>query len=232
MFTPQLADIDGDGRLDLLSGSSCCQDPMCFYVFRRRPDGTFGPRERVNLDYPVSEFSRLQEFPINGLKSRIAVADWNGDGKPDVLVGGYGMAPLGVIFDWSPKRPATVRRLGPKGEGAINFMTTNPCLVDWDGDGLLDLVCGTAVNAAGKVDSTGRMGVYWFQNLGTKREPKLGPARLLVPDGSRRVATGIAVADWNGDGRLDLIISRKDYKGAEGFEVEHHKILVYLRNGQ
>ena len=63
---------------------------MCFYVFRRRADGTFGPRERINLDYPADKFSRWDEFHLNGLKSRIAVADWNGDGKPDVLVGGYG----------------------------------------------------------------------------------------------------------------------------------------------
>ena len=34
MFTPQLADYDGDGRLDLIAGSDCCQE-ACFYVFRR-----------------------------------------------------------------------------------------------------------------------------------------------------------------------------------------------------
>jgi hypothetical protein len=37
------------------------------------------PRFFLDLDYPASEFSRWEEFPINSLKSRIAVADWNGD---------------------------------------------------------------------------------------------------------------------------------------------------------
>ena len=186
----------------------------------------------MNLDYPTDQFSRWEEFPFNGLKSRIAVADWNGDGKPDVLVGGYCRAPLGVIYRWGPKGPLTVKRLGPKEKGTVNYMTTNPCLVDWDGDGLVDLICGTAVDAAGLVNANGVGGVYWFRNIGTKREPKLGPGQQLVPDGRRSIATGIAVADWNNDGRLDLIISRRDYKGTEGFEVEHHKIWVYLRKGR
>lgn len=203
---------------------------MCFYVFRRRAGGSFGPRERINLAYPADKFSRWEEFHLNGLKSRIAVADWNGDGKPDVLVGGYGRAPLGVIYRWRSKGPLTVKRLGPKEEGAINYMTTNPCLVDWDGDGLVDLICGTVADAAGLFNANGVCGVYWFRNIGSRGEPKLGSAQLLVPDGKRSVATGIAVADWNNDGRLDLIISRRDYKGAEGFEVEHHKIWVHLRS--
>ncbi len=192
----------------------------------------FGPRERIRLDYPADKFSRWEEFGFNGLRSRVAVADCNGDGKPDILVGGYGRAPLGIISGWVPDGPLPVKRLGAKEMGAINYLTTNPCLVDWDGDGLVDLVCGTAIDAAGHCNANGVSGVYWFRNVGTKREPKFGAAQLLVADGKRSEATGIATADWNSDGRLDLIISRRDYKGTEGDEVEHHKIWVYLRNGR
>ena len=54
MFSPQLADYDGDGRLDLLSGSDCCQGG-CFYVFRRLKDGGFAPRRQVHLVFPPEE---------------------------------------------------------------------------------------------------------------------------------------------------------------------------------
>ena len=53
-----------------------------------------------------------------------------------------------------------------------------------------------------------RRGVYWCRNVGTKRVPKFGPPQLLVADNDRWQTTGICVADWNGDGRPDLIASR------------------------
>ena len=58
MFSPQLADYDGDGRLDLISGSDCCQEG-CFYVFRRLKDGGFAPRQQVKPVFPPEQFGRV-----------------------------------------------------------------------------------------------------------------------------------------------------------------------------
>jgi hypothetical protein len=222
VFVPQLADLDGDGRPDLLSGSTCCQDPFCFYVFRGQPGGKFGPLERVKLEYPAAEFDRYEDFPLTGLQSRIAVADWNGDGKPDVLVGGSGGGAVGVL--WGPvtgRERYPVRRLWAK-ERELLHLVTNPCLADWDGDGLLDLVAG-ATEGAGA-------GVYWCRNNGTRKEPKLEPPRLLVPERAGSYLVGIAVADWNADGHLDLIVSRQEYREtATAATLEHHRIWVHLR---
>jgi len=42
--------------------------------------------------------------------------------------------------------------------------------------------------------------------------------------------TGIAVADWNGNGRPDLIVSRIDYqKAANGLQPERNQVWLYLR---
>ena len=65
-------------------------------------------------------------------------------------------------------------------------------------------------------------------SVGTKREPKFGPSQQLIAD-DRGEITGLCVADWNGDGRPDLIVSRKAYK--ENSTLWHQKVWVYLRRG-
>jgi hypothetical protein len=226
-----LADYHGNGRLDLLSGASCCQHPFGFYVFRRLGDGTFAPSRHVHLRFPKEQFGTDFELPAAGLRgqTRVAVADWNGDGVPDLFV----LVPtrmLGVVHGpLAGKDELTVQRLWPKGaEPAILAEMIGLCVTDWDGDGLLDLVIGC----------TG--GVYWCRNVGTKRAAQIEAPRRLVTTSPAYVrrgiavagsdVTGITVADWDGDGRPDLIVSRLDYKTtAKGLQPEHHRLWLYLR---
>jgi hypothetical protein len=204
-----LADYDGDGLADLLSGCDCCEHSFGFYLFRRQKDGGFAARQRIDLDFPRDQFDRGLEFPDTGLRARVAVTDWNGDGIPDLLVGGNTHV-LGVAYGpLAGKKAVTVERVWPKGKEPFAWMTTNLCVADWDGDGLADLVVGGDV---GK-----KRGVYWLRNVGTKREPKLGEPKPLVLDENPGLTTGVWVADWNADGRPDLIASRR------------HQVWVYLR---
>lgn len=226
-----MADYNGDGRLDLLSGGSCCQYPFGFYVFRRLADGKFAPRKRVNLRFPKEQFGSDSDLPAGGLpgQTRVAVADWNGDGVPDLFVLVPGRM-LGIAYGpLADKDELTVQRLWPRGaEPAILTDMIGLCVADWDGDGLLDLVIGCA------------SGVYWCRNVGTKQAARLEAPRRLVATSpsyvSRGVAvagsyvTGIAVADWDGNGRPDLIVSRADdKKTAKGLEPERHQVWLYLR---
>ena len=228
-----MADYYGDGRLDLIAGSDCCQEG-CFYVFRRLKDGGFAPRQKVRPVFPPQQFGQVdQQFgqvETDTLRSRIAVADLNGDGKPDVLIGAENWKTLGVVYGpLGGKDELTVQRMWPEGQEPFAPMrlSTNPVLADWDGDGLLDLILGLRErNKKGRWLSRG---VYWCRNVGTKREPKFGPSQLLVADRSEAI-TGICVADWNGDGRPDLIVSRMAYK--ENNTLWHQKVWVYLRRGR
>ena len=216
-----MADYYGDGRLDLIAGSDCCQEG-CFYVFRRLKDGGFAPRQKVKPLFPPEQFGRVRP---DALATRVAVGDLNGDGKPDVLIGDRVRGFLGVVYGpLAGKDELTVQRMWPEGQEPYppgTRLSTNPVLADWDGDGLPDLILGLRGGGRSR-------GVYWCRNVGTKREPKFGPSQLLVAD-VRGEITGLCVADWNGDGRPDLIASRIEYK--ENSTRWHQKVWVYLRRG-
>jgi hypothetical protein len=192
-------------------------------VFRGRKDWTFAARQRIKLDYPKDKFDGFPEFPMSGLKAKVAVTDWNGDGIPDILVGGNTRV-LGVAYGpLAGKETVTVERVWPKGKEPFSYMTTNLCVADWDGDGLVDLIVG------GFVGET--RGVYWLRNVGTKREPKLAEPKLLIVDEENWSTTGVCLEDWNNDGRLDLIASRQEsYLVDRGvYGTRQHKVWVYLR---
>jgi hypothetical protein len=223
-----LADYDGDGLADLLSGCSCCDQAFGFFLFSRQKDGSFAAKERIELDYPQDRFAKFGEFSPKGLQSKVAVTDWNADGVPDLLVGGDTRA-LGVAYGpLAGKKAVKVERVWPRGQELIYWGTTNLCVADWDGDGLADLIAG---GRAGE-----ERGVYWLRNVGTRREPRLAePKRLLADDlrygdGSRFI-TGVWVADWNADGRPDLIAGRQEwYQINQGsYGIREHKVWVYLR---
>jgi FG-GAP-like repeat len=226
-----LADYDGDGRLDLIAGSDCCQEG-CFYVFRRLKDGGFAPRQKVKPVFPPQQSGRPE---TDIMRSRIAVADLNGDGKPDVLFGAENWKTLGVVYGpLAGKDELTVQRMWPEGQepfarrapsGSFKAISTNPVLADWDRDGLPDLIVGLGEWRNGWRSR----GVYWCRNVGTQRVPKFGPSQLLVADNDRGKTTGICVADWNGDGRPDLIASRIGYEAST--RPWHQKVWVYLRRG-
>jgi hypothetical protein len=229
MFSPQLADYDGDGRLDLIAGSDCCQEG-CFYLVRGQKNGGYAARQAVKPLFPRAQFDDRQLQP-DSLQSRPAEADLNGDGKSDVLLGGNHEETLAVAYGpLVGKDELTVQRMWPKGQEpfAPMLLSTNPVLADWDGDGLLDLIQGAG--EWGK-DGWRNRGVYWYRNVGTKRVPKFGPSQLLIADNDRAETTGICVADWNGDGRPDLIASRLHEVDRDGKGRFHQKVWVYLRRG-
>jgi hypothetical protein len=241
-----LADLDGDGYPDLLSGSW----PGEIYVFRgqaerkfgkaerlrgrnghfinpganiaHRPDGTIlvtGHFEDERTDagrFLVQHGKRVKiaddaEVWSTGTASAAFAADWDADGDMDLLVGDIrGRIRLFPNVATKPKPvygDGTVLSAGGQAI-AVPGGDAGPHVVDWDGDGDLDLLAGC-----------GDGSVVLFRNgAGRGEAPVLAAAETLVPAGKivygadapsapvRGSRAKVCAVDWNGDGRLDLLV--------------------------
>ncbi|MCC6794388.1 MAG: VCBS repeat-containing protein [Candidatus Hydrogenedentes bacterium] len=91
-------------------------------------------------------------------------------------------------------------------------------LEDFDNDGDLDLICGEFLD-----------GFTWFENVGTRTEPKLAAGRQLTRGGEPikmdlQMIVPVAI-DWDKDGDQDLVVGDEDGRVAlvehTGEVVEH-----------
>ncbi len=141
------------------------------------------------------------------------LADWDGDGDLDLLMGGFS-GHVGVrINEGSAESPAfaTKTLFAQSGDGPLTTgSAVSTSYVDWDGDGLRDLVCGTS-----------RGEIAWFKNTGEEGSPAFGEKVALAekgggrPDGYLR----LNAVDYNGDGKLDLVVGAYDPKRKPGIWV-------------
>jgi hypothetical protein len=188
-------DLDGDGRTDIISGSW----PGEIYFFRRLADETFAAGE-------VLKDKKGKVINVGSASAAFAV-DWDQNGTLDLIVGTVGGEVFFIPNEGKGKELAfgVPRKLKLEGEHTKDLRDVAPVVVDWDGDGKLDLLLG---------DQEGR--VLWFRNTGTANEPKLAPAQILIPKspvgwgGDAALGWGLrvkpCVVDWNGDGRLSLLL--------------------------
>lgn len=136
--------------------------------------------------------------------------DMDGDGKADVISSSAHR--FGIW--WHKQRGA-----GDKdGHPTFQKMDLFPKLVsethaahfkDIDGDGRPDLITGKRWWSHGKAEpgSDGPAAIYWFKN--TKGADGLAKFEPMLIDDDCGIGTQFEVADINGDGLLDVIVSNK-----------------------
>lgn len=199
-FGPQIVDFNGDNIKDLITGSRDCQ----LYVFAGRRNQTFSAVQTVSY---VPHKKTQPRFRYN---SRVFAYDWDGD--QDLLSAKNASIWL-IRNDGDANTPlfAQPQALVSQVRGEPTFKA--PVVADWDNDGRHDLL--TALSDGS---------VAWHRNTAaTDAEPVPGRPQQLVGSGvpalRRRDDDGtyespnsptndirLCVADFNSDGRLDLII--------------------------
>ncbi len=190
-----IADLNGDGLPDLLATRGQWRTHYLFMpaIFVNDGQGHFADRTSELFEGPVPQVMR---------PSSVLVADFNGDGRPDVFIGDAGSdlptdpghqdtlilsTPVGKLVDASANLPQQ------------DMYTATASVADVNGDGAPDLFVGgmgwVGANEIQLDDGSGQF----------KVEPH-GFADDLAGVATCHVILSSAFADVDGNGRPDLII--------------------------
>jgi hypothetical protein len=183
-----VADLNGDGVPDIAVANFCvwignsCSDTTVG-ILLGRGDGTFAPVVKVS--------------PGGNSATSIAIADVNGDGKPDIVV---------------PVNVGSVGLLLGKGDGTFQTPTlaqadgisSSIAVADINNDGRPDLVLAGYVLGG----SPGGLSLGVVRVLRGNGDGTFQP-EVVFPSGASAGgwAKSVAIADLNGDGQLDLAVA-------------------------
>jgi hypothetical protein len=183
---PAFGDIDADGDFDLLVG---------------RFDGTITLFENTGSP-SLPELTKVTDtaFGINISQHAVPeLVDWDADGDLDILVG----TGPGYVQYWRNDGDSSVMQpvlVDPQLAGIKVDQFAVPRAADLNDDGLPDLLVG-------EWDFNSSANILLYENTGTPAFPSLVlRTHRLLPVQSFLDFTLPCVYDWDGDGRLDVLL--------------------------
>ena len=185
------ADMNGDGKLDLVV-ASLCPNASC-------NDGSHG-RVGILLGNGDGTFKPVQAYTTAGFgSSAVAVGDLNGDGKPDVVVANQcstvDCLSGGSVSVFLGNGDGTLQAAQTYASGG--FTALSLALADFNKDGHLDIVVANQCQDATCLH--GNVGVLLGTGTGTFQ-----PVQTYSSAGYKTAA--VAVGDFNADGNPDLVV--------------------------
>jgi hypothetical protein len=219
-FTPQFADLNGDGYSDMITGQ--------YYgdvTFFKGTANGFLPGEVLKQEGdPHGKVTMASQN--YWLYSSATFGDFNGDGKPDLIVGGSSLRisknvgtqshpqfalrellldvhgkPL-KVYELSRDESDAFAPLMPPLAGDYKL---SPLAVDWDGDGVLDLLVTNSYSHVGLAAVDFFRGV----KVGTEHRFETRVPLFTAKNGEKPfpgISPYVFVADWNHDGVNDLLL--------------------------
>ena len=236
LVTPVGCDWDGDGDWDLICGNTA---GYIAFIENLSGPGVAQPKwaepRRLEVD---GQAIRIMAGPHGSIQGpaeakwgypTLCVADWDGDGLPDIIANsilgkvvwyrniGTRKSPKlaaaqPVEVEWESAQPRLAWGwLRPEGKALLTQWRTTPVTVDWNKDGLVDLVM---------LDQEGYL-AFFERALRDGKRVLLHPKRVFCNEkgeplqfntkrGGGSGRRKLCVVDWDGDGRLDILINSKN----------------------
>jgi len=179
-YVVALSDLNGDGHLDIVTGTAAPRGRV--YSLLGKGDGTFFPPV---LAAPLFSFSPY---------TSVAIAEIDGDTKPDVLVSGT--EGDGVVDVLHGNGDGTFTYSMATDRIVVGSNPTGVAIADFNGDGKLDFL----------VANTGDNTVSVFSGNGSGGSTRISPTPPIATTLGYPFSS-VAVADFNGDGKMDLAVT-------------------------
>jgi Bacterial Ig-like domain (group 3)/FG-GAP-like repeat len=189
-----VGDLNGDGRADLVLTNQCQASGSC-------TDGTAS----VLLGKGDGTFQVAQNYLSDGvLASSVGVGDWNRDGKADLVIVNQcqtSSSCVGIVTVLLGNGDGTFQ--APPSYGSGGYDADSAAVGDLNKDGNLDLVVTSLCQTSSCSDQTnGVVEVLLGNGDGTFRTSQ-------QYDTGGFGASSVALADVNGDGKIDVVVANQ-----------------------
>ncbi len=208
MPSPCFADFRGTGKLDLICGEFV--DGFTYFENTgTRTAPVYAPGKKLT--------SAGVPLKIDLCMFTVTAVDFNGDGFVDLIAGEEDgriafFENTGKVVDGMPQF-LPLRHFQQFAKDVKFGALVSPVSVDWDGDGLEDIIAGNSAGYVGFIKNLGGNPVRWAAPVylaadGKTIREQAGPnGSIQGPAEAKWGYSNLSVADWDGDGLPDVIAS-------------------------